>query len=417
MARNHQSLGIQTTTSLVTKASAKPTARAGLAKRTPTCLALRRTGRCLATIRLERVPERVPEILFAADLMERSMIESTRREVRGSPRSVERHDSANVAQDAIAELDPKALAASATAAMATSDQSNMPEGEFSGLEPTNDGRKPNSPLRSALGTDESYSLAVRSPLTPQVKAKAEMQPPSLVIDTITASPTLSRHAIPVAHGTANILPVVHPASPMYDTECGSPQKDRLPSFRQLTGQLSELAEAAATHEPQLYSHHHSHSFGSTTSQSPRLPYHTTTFSASTQTSPMTHYAYALSPTSAISEMPHQTYGSPQQYASAGAYFNDRRTSTAAESAALFLPSLLPASVSAGESYGHNGSGAEGYSTSHTTPIDRLHTGDGTPRPVLPPPPGMPQNMVLLTGFSCDQPGCTAAPFQTQYLLR
>ncbi|KAK5136244.1 hypothetical protein LTR08_003851 [Meristemomyces frigidus] len=124
----------------------------------------------------------------------------------------------------------------------------------------------------------------------------------------------------------------------------------------------------------------------------------------------------MSPTSTISEIPQQTYGSPQQYATAGAYFNDRRTSATAESAMPFPPSLPSASTSAGESYGHTGLGTEGYSTSQTTPIDQVPTGDGTPRPILPPPPGMPQSMVLMTGLTCDQPGCTAAPFQTQYLL-
>ncbi len=47
--------------------------------------------------------------------------------------------------------------------------------------------------------------------------------------------------------------------------------------------------------------------------------------------------------------------------------------------------------------------------SHSMEIDRT-------RPILPPLPAMP-NQIMTGSFKCDHPGCTAAPFQTQYLLK
>nr|POE77477.1 hypothetical protein CFP56_09124 [Quercus suber] len=203
----------------------------------------------------------------------------------------------------------------------------------------------------------------------------------------------------------------------------SPLTERLPSFRQFTGQLgqlgqlSDLAEAAASQEAtQAFSHSHKPSFGSATSQSPRLPYHHS-YSTSAQTSPISHYAYtARSPTSTIGESQH--YGSPPRYAPS-AYYADRRSGALPESAIVFPPSIpsMPSASSSGESQGHAGStNGDGYSTTHTTPIEQSQM--ATPRPILPPPPGMPSSAVLPNAvFKCDYPGCTAAPFHTQYLLR
>ncbi|KAK4547041.1 hypothetical protein LTR36_001262 [Oleoguttula mirabilis] len=96
-----------------------------------------------------------------------------------------------------------------------------------------------------------------------------------------------------------------------------------------------------------------------------------------------------------------------------AYYTDRRASAATTAAGPFPPSLPSASTSSGESHGHTGSSTDGYSTAHTTPIDLPLAADGTPRPILPPPAGM---SILMAGFKCDFSGCTAEPFQTQYLL-
>ena len=235
-------------------------------------------------------------------------------------------------------------------------------------------------------------------------------------DTIATSPTLRKYAIPVAEGTAGTLPALQPTSPTKDGSTSSPRTERLPSFRQLTGQLPELAEAATQHDlrGQKFCHHHTQSFGSVTSQSPTLPYHPHPINV--QTSPSSQYAYsARSPTSTIGD---HHYGSPAQYPGP-AYYTDRTPSAVTENTAP-LPASLPSASSSGDSHGPASSSTDGYSTNHTTPIDGAIAPDGTPRqiPILPPPAGMPHGALVIAGsFKCDWPGCFAAPFQTQYLLR
>ena len=228
-------------------------------------------------------------------------------------------------------------------------------------------------------------------------------------DTIATSPNLSKHVI---ERGAETLPALH-KSPIKEGSTVSPQAEKLPPIRQLvtTTQLEpleELAQVATQHDPR-YAHNHSQSYGSATSQSPVMAYHH--YPSTAQTSPSSQHAYSTrSPNSAFSE----TYGSPTQYSHATAYFADRRSSAPTENHPPPPPSL-PSASSSGESHGPASSSADGYSTQHTTPVDLP---DGTPRPILPPPAGMPQGAVVITtGYKCDYPGCFAAPFQTQYLLR
>lgn len=236
-------------------------------------------------------------------------------------------------------------------------------------------------------------------------------------DSIADSPTLRKHAIPIEEGTANTLPV--PASPSRDAAASSPTGQSLPSFRQLTGQLgqlTELAEAATQQDARAPPaiHHHSQSFSSA-SQSPMLPFFPS-YSNSAQTSPTGYYhPDPRSPTGATSDG-HQ-YGSPKQYPVTAYYTDRRRSSAMTETAPNFPPPMpsLPTNSSSGESHGATSSSTDGYSTTHTTPIDGPIPTEGIQRPILPPPPGM--TVIPLGGFKCDYPGCTAVPFQTQYLLR
>ena len=229
-------------------------------------------------------------------------------------------------------------------------------------------------------------------------------------ETIATSPRLARHAIPVEEGNAGTLPALQPISPTTNGISTSPRSEKLPSFRQLT----ELADAATHHENRVpqYSHHHSQSLGSGTAQSPVLPYH---IPPTTQMSPSSQYTFsARSPTSTIGDH----YSSPTQYPG-NAYYMERRTSAIHEQ--MGLPPSLPSASSSGESHGPASSSTDGYSTSHTTPIDSAVLQDGMQRsiPILPPPRGMPpqSTTLLLGGFKCDYPGCEALPFSTQYLLR
>lgn len=248
----------------------------------------------------------------------------------------------------------------------------------------------------------------------------------LAEDSITTSPTLRKHFIQVDDKSSGGLPPVQSTSPTVETSATSSRKESLPSFRQLAD-LADIASQQTQQDarpPAHHSHQHSHSFSSTTSQSPMIQYHPS-YANSAQTSPVSSYhpaAYARSPTSTMGE---GFYGSPGQNPGAAYYhLADRRTSVANENAHTYptpVPSL-PSNPSSGDSQVGNTS-TDGYSTSHTTPIDPGSVPpDGMQRavPILPPPPGMPPGMAAIIptgGFTCDYPGCTALPFQTQYLLR
>ena len=106
----------------------------------------------------------------------------------------------------------------------------------------------------------------------------------------------------------------------------------------------------------------------------------------------------------------------------GAY--NHRCASAADGVPPLVPNL-PTASSSGDSYGgYLSSSTEGYSTNHTTPIDVGQVSESTPRPMLPPPPGMhsmsqlPPAPIMIPGpYKCDVPNCTAGTFQTQYLLK
>ncbi|TKA68057.1 hypothetical protein B0A55_07464 [Friedmanniomyces simplex] len=205
-------------------------------------------------------------------------------------------------------------------------------------------------------------------------------------DTLIDSPTIGKHVISVPQGNQNTLPIVQPTSPLQ--ELGSMSLQTLRKSDKKRERTSRKLD---------------------TTLSP------------TQTSPASQYNYsARSPTSTISEMTHAVYGSPVQYSAQAAYYADRRRASVATDhpGPYALPASLP-SASSTESQGHASSAADGYSTANTTPIDQAVLEGSTPRPVpnLPPPPGMPQNAMMMGGgFECNWEGCTAPPFQTQYLL-
>ena len=238
-------------------------------------------------------------------------------------------------------------------------------------------------------------------------------------DSISTSPTLSKHVMPAAdaHGE-NLAPFEPPSS-----STSSPKAERLPGIHQITSSLTELAEAATQEIPrqqQGFSHHHSQSFGSAMSQSPILSAHA--YPASLQTSPQAYYPALVigrSPTSTIGGESH--YASPPVYSPYGTY--SHRRASMPDGVPPVMP-RLPTASSSGDSYGgYPSSGTEGYSTSHTTPIDISQNMEHTPRPMLPPPPGMhalpiPPPPIMIPGpYKCDVPNCTAGTFQTQYLLK
>ncbi|KAI6797203.1 hypothetical protein KC361_g4020 [Hortaea werneckii] len=338
---------------------------------------------------------------------------------RTHPKAIERHDSGNACFDEMTRLSPRRLAATATAVIASSE----PSGRES--KPAEEYAEEITELQGSRADHSSETLSLRP------AARAETNPPlhaqtscseTPVPGTVhgsAISPTVDRHFISTGQPTVDTLPAVQTVQKADQGEPHSPRKERLPSFSQFTGQLNELAEAAATREPQQpFGHRHSQSFGSATSQSSAIAYSTPAFARrpSIQTSPVSNYAQSIrSPTNTVNDNSQAVYGSPQQYAAPLAYFSHRRLSNTHDGATSIYPASLPsAGTSSSESHGHPGSSTDGYSTTHTTPIDQPPTIDGNPRPILPPPPGMPGSIMM--GFKCDYSGCTAPPFQTQYLL-
>lgn len=298
-------------------------------------------------------------------------------------------------------VDPKALGAQAAAALAT-EATSEPRGE-----PREPAKRVDSAQDNELPQATSFKPPVQSERATPLKLQTGAPIPGSD-DTITTSPRLARHTIPVEEGNAGTLPALQPTSPTASGIPTSPQSERLPSFRQLT-QLADAATQQDIRAPQ-YSRHHSQSFGSATAPSPVLPYH---IPPNPQMSPNSQYAFsARSPASTMGDH----YSSPTQYAG-NPYYMDRRTS-AIHDHAVGMPPSLPSASSSGESHGPS---TDGYSTSHTTPIDSgAIFPDGAQRnmPILPPPRGMPQTATMMIGgFKCEWPGCDAPPFATQYLLR
>ncbi|KAF2172240.1 hypothetical protein M409DRAFT_17477 [Zasmidium cellare ATCC 36951] len=258
-----------------------------------------------------------------------------------------------------------------------------------------------------------------SPLKLETASAVTNVAPAWAEDSIAKSPTLSKHMIQVEEKVPSSYPAAQATSPTVETSANSLRKASLPPFRQLAD-LAEIASQQTQQDnrpPAQHAHHHSQSFSSTTSQSPMNPYHPS-YTNSTQTSPVSYHGFARSPTSTEGF----SYGSPSQNPGSAYYYPDRRTSVANDSAQTYptpVPSL-PSNPSSGESQvGNAGSSTDGYSTSHTTPIDPgTVPPDTMGRPILPPVPGMPPGMAIIPagGFMCDYPGCTALPFQTQYLL-
>ena len=283
---------------------------------------------------------------------------------------------------------------------------------------------------SSSGHDANDNLhppatVLGSPLRLQTPASQDGRLPPREGDSIAKSPILSKHTLAQAEDKGDSLPPFEPTSPA----TSSPQVERLPSFRQLAGSLTDLAEAATAATQEIhrqqqnpYAHHHSNSFGSITSQSPIMSNHP--YPAAMQASPQAYYPPSLSarsPTSTIAET--APYGSSQapQYSAYG-FFPHRRPSNVADGPPS-LPPSLPSASSSGESHGYGASpGVEGFSTAQTTPIDSTQMSEGMVRapmvPMLPIATGMHPPPIMIPGlYKCDMPGCVAGTFQTQYLLK
>lgn len=293
------------------------------------------------------------------------------------------------------------------------------------LAPSNPGPSPSAngvringnSVDSKLAIESSSKLEATSPNVTGGRAVsfANGYPPDN--DSLATSPTLRELAIPESKGSpSQKLPALqNPNSPSRDGPTGSPnQERRLPSFRH----LSELAETAINEQNESRTNGFPHRPSiSSTGQSP--PLINRTFSISSQRSPATGFpslSSATSPLSANSEF------SPQDpFIRSGAhsiFSSTRRPSQASENGPPFSGTLPSASVT------------DGYQSSDTlspgsqpTPIEnrthRMSLDSALSSRTLPLPTGSLIQHIPAHGsggFKCDHPGCTAPPFQTQYLL-
>ncbi|KAK5171785.1 uncharacterized protein LTR77_003421 [Saxophila tyrrhenica] len=307
------------------------------------------------------------------------------------------------------DLDARDLAAKATAAVNAQEAVSTSERDTlrHDLEARHDSAQERVPQ---LSNDQRQQLSGRHSPSLRLQTSRDHFPS----ETITTSPTLSKHIITTAEANFGTLPAYHASFPTKDGTTTSPQSEKLPGLQQVIhGQLrpgrplEELAEVATAQDPRVPMRQHSQSFGSTTAPSPMMSYHYGS-AAYTAASPYYPRGSARSPTSTISD---QMYMSPTQWPGA-AYYNDRRSEPSGEMHPPMMPPSLP-SASSGESHATTSSSIDDYSTAQTTPGE----GPESMRPILPPPPGMAQSAFMVgQGFTCDYPGCTAAPFQTQYLL-
>ncbi|XTI94857.1 hypothetical protein V2W45_1255340 [Cenococcum geophilum] len=229
-------------------------------------------------------------------------------------------------------------------------------------------------------------------------------------DSLATSPNLRELTIPPSKGSPRqTLPALqNPSSPSWDGPNGSPnQGQKLPGFRQ----LSELAEAASNeqNEARANGYHPNRQSFSSTGQSPTLV--SRHFPTSTQRSPPGAFP-PLSATSPIST--HSDISQDPFRQGTFQFLNNRRPSQASENASY--PSGLP-SASTGDSYPSSDSFSP---ASQVAPIEgHCMSIDGAVNRKLPPPTGphiqhVPPHGV--GGFKCEHPGCSATPFQTQYLL-
>ncbi|KAF2264331.1 hypothetical protein CC78DRAFT_232477 [Lojkania enalia] len=235
-------------------------------------------------------------------------------------------------------------------------------------------------------------------------------------DSLATSPKLREHTIPTSRGSpSQKLPALqNPHSPSGDGPVGSPnQERRLPPFRH----LSELAETALTEREESRTNGYPHRQSiSSNGQSPTSIARQLSISSRSPGSAFPPLS-ATSPISTKSEI-----ATRDPFLRSGQHLtlfstNTRRPSQASEGAPY---SATIHSASTNDSY----QSSEGLSPgSQPTPIEnhahRMSIDGALSSRTLPPPTGASIQHIPphgSGGYKCEHPGCTAAPFQTQYLL-
>lgn len=231
------------------------------------------------------------------------------------------------------------------------------------------------------------------------------------------SPGLRQLTIPQPRGlSTDTLPALQAPSPARDGSTTSPVQ-QLPSFRH----MDDIARSASSdHEANRVNGFPQRQSVSSSGQSPTSRVRQLSIGSHSPATPFTSLSAAsLSASSPMSANDSLQRGDLFLRSAGGSVFGDARRPSHAASDCAPYNALQSASS---ESY----QSSDGLSpASQPTPIEqrpRHMSLDGAlASRVLPPPvgSGLPQSIPShATGsFKCDYPGCNAAPFQTQYLLK
>ena len=320
--------------------------------------------------------------------------------------------------------------------------------KFSALSMTSPPSREYDSQRSRFSSiDESVRLGNEGPggVTTGSRRPSRLEQPDGVpqMDSINDSPRLRKHAIsPSEISPRQTLPAMQdPSSP--PNLLTSPNTVRqLPPFQHLSD-LADVASLENEARNNSISHQHrpstSISSGSTQSAIAQSPSQISrNFSTSTQrrsppfgpplsshTSPPASAHSISEPSPADSsfrfgrEMTTLSPPSANNIAiSSAPFYYGRQQSQATEAGSNSYPSSVP-STSTAESHPSTG---DGFSSAGHTPAENRMSLDGTPRPnltLLPPVPPQPprEGPPPVGGYRCEYPGCSAVPFQTQYLLK
>lgn len=280
--------------------------------------------------------------------------------------------------------------------------------EVSPLSPVPNGMRHDANEQTPRRPSVVFNVQSASPAPPQNQRKdsTSMHPPE---DT-----RADLHQLQIPQ--SDRLPMIQPSSPL--NEAGSPgSQQQIPSISQMLPDLHR--SASMSDESRSHSLVHRQSISSITA-SPTARVRQMSISSHTPASPIPPFS-ASSPMSANSDL--QRGDLFLQSGSGQVFGSDNRRPSQASANGRYAPTL------------HSASPSEGYQSSdgpspgsQQTPIEsrpRHLSLDGalassSSAIILPPPngSGLPAMGAHATGsFRCEWPGCTALPFQTQYLLK
>ncbi len=254
---------------------------------------------------------------------------------------------------------------------------------------------------------------------------------------LATSPNLRQYPISAREGSPVELPAMQ-TSPSQSNSAKSPNGERnLPSLVSHFGSLAEAPSKDQEVRTNGIPNHGRHSFSSasggpghsppmsSSTQDRRLPGQ---FITTQQRQPLSYQAQyppsQTSPDSTYSETsPRQIFSQGQDQSSMSPpkqgyhpYYANRRASHNDEHGPPYPPPGTGESKYTPTSADGNPS-SDGYTpTTDATPNDHRMSVEGIP-PSSEHPASHPNGPLVTGGFKCDFPGCPAAPFQTQYLLK